>query len=162
MLVEAPLGPLDDFRSLHPSAEVDWMDLSWNQCAARAFRKTSRGGREVRFLLRLGVALKHGDVIWRSEDGQACIAVDVTPCPVLVGKPATIAVAVAIAFELGNLHLPLQFADGELISMDDGPVQEVFESVGVPYARQNRRFEPTCRGTLQATLAESFEVIRRS
>jgi urease accessory protein len=162
MLVEAPLGSLNDLLALHPSAEVDWIEISWTQCAARAFRKTSRGGREVRFLLRLGVVLKHGDVIWRSEDGQACIAVDVTPCAVLAGKPASVAAAVAIAFELGNLHLPLQFTDGELISIDDGPVQEVFDCVGVPCTRQIRRFEPTSRGSLQITLAESFEVIRRS
>jgi urease accessory protein UreE len=160
MLVEAPIAHLDDAPLDSASANVDWVDITWSQCAARAFRKTSRGGREFRFLLRLGVVLKHRDVIWR--DGDVRVGIHVQPCPVIVGQPPTMEAAIAAAFEIGNLHLPLQCANGELISLDDGPVQEAFEAVGVPYTRQTRRFEPTSRGTLQITLADSFQVIRRS
>jgi urease accessory protein len=161
MLVEAPMGQLDDPDGRDEAWEIDWVDVSWQQCASRAFRRTSRGGRELRFLLRLGVVLKQGDIIWRDQNAKQCVAVNVEPCAVLVARPGSIESAVSIAFELGNLHLPLQFSAGEIVSIDDGPVQEVLEMAGVPFTHEMRRFEPTSRGTLQITLAESFQVIRR-
>lgn len=161
MLVESPLGNLNEPSGSTGGPTIDWVDITWEQCATRAFRRTSRAGREFRFLLKLGVVLKHGDIVWWDSERSACIAVSVDPCPVLVAKPQSLEAAVAIAFELGNLHLPMQFSSGEIISIDDGPVQEVFEAAGTPFTRDIRRFEPTSRGALQITLAESFQVIRR-
>ena len=65
MLIESPQGNI----LTDPAGEpIDWLDLSWQECRQRALRKRTRGGRDVRLLLRLGVMLRHGDILRRGQD----------------------------------------------------------------------------------------------
>ena len=162
MLVEAPLGNILDADSCDVSVRaIDWLDLSWAQCASRAMRRQSRSGLEVRFLLGLGISLRHGDLLWQSDDGSSAVVVNVLPSEVLVATATTLEEAASIGFELGNLHAPMQFAAERIITLYDGPIQAVLDRLVVSYERQTRRFEPQFKGDGQFTLADNFELSRK-
>lgn len=155
MLIESPVGNLAD----EPSATaVDWIDLTWSECRQRAWRKESRGGMLVRALLRLGVNLRHGDVLHR---GDMTIAVNVMPTEVVIAQPKDSAILAAACYELGNLHVPVQLEGDLLITLADGPVEGALEQLGIPYEVQIRRFEPTMVSVGQITLADQFALNRR-
>jgi urease accessory protein len=158
MLVEQTLGNLSDDPSIKPE-RIDWLDLTWLQCAARALRLRTRGRREVRILLRLGIALHHGDVLSREADSM--IAVNVLPCDVLVAAPRDTTQSAALAFELGNLHASMELTEtGQIITPADGPVEAIFQKLDVAYSTEMRRFDPTHRGTPEFTTSADFKLTR--
>ncbi|HVT87649.1 MAG TPA: hypothetical protein VHD56_02255 [Tepidisphaeraceae bacterium] len=163
MLVETPIANIFDPDSQDISAwSIDWVDFSWMECASRAVRKQSRNGQDIRILLKLGVTLRHGDVLWRSEDRSDAIVVSVELSNVLIARPRNSVEAISLAFELGNLHVPIEVSDDGIVTVDDGPVEAVFRKLGVPYELQSRRFEPPLRGTGQFALSDKFEISRKS
>src|SRR6185369_17891196 len=100
ILCECILGNLD----LEPAldADVDWLDLSWFDCAQRALRRQSRGGTSIRILLGVGQSLHHRDILFRNA--PAVIAVNLIPADVLVACPRTLCEMGQLAVEFGNLH----------------------------------------------------------
>jgi urease accessory protein UreE len=166
MLVERPLENLADIVEAAPTLldrPIDFVDLSWSQCEQRALRVRTRAGRELRILLRLGLNLKHGDVLQKNSD--AVVVVSVLPCEVIVATPTSASQLAAVAFELGNLHTPVQIVEDaqHVITIGDGPAQGVCEKLGVPYVIETRRFEPTLRGVAHTIVgaAEDFALIQK-
>src|SRR5262245_48201256 len=88
MLIETPIGNIFADDSTLVWEKIDWLDLTWQECLRRAIDKPTRGGVQVRILLRLGTTLRHGDVLYcNSESAGAPIAVHILPCPVVVVRP---------------------------------------------------------------------------
>jgi urease accessory protein UreE len=137
----------------------DWVDLHWRECFARAAKLRTRSGKEIRLLLPLSAQLRHGDLI---TNGHEKIAIEVKPCPVLLLHPSDANTAMLLSLGLGNLHAPVQL-DGELlITIPDGPVEELLQSLGVGFSTEVRRFEPSSiAAPLRAQLASQFQVIVR-
>ncbi len=104
MLCERVLGNLD--LEPEPSAAIDWLDLSWFDCAQRALRRQSRAGTSIRILLDIGQQLRHGDILHR--DASGIIAVNLIPADVLVARPRSLREMGQLAVEVGNLHQPVQ------------------------------------------------------
>lgn len=141
------------------SAVGDWIDLRWRECFARSARLRSRGGRDVRLLLPLAVQLRHGDVI---SDGTREIGIAVRPCDVLLLRPPDLRATLLAALGLGNLHAPVQFDGEQFITLPDGPVEELLNSLGIPFIPDVRRFEPTSvAAPLRAQLASQFQIVMR-
>jgi urease accessory protein len=155
MLVEAPVGNLSSKNI--PDQSIDWLDLAWSQCLARATRAQTRRGVDVRILLRIGMILHHGDVLRESPDP---IAVNILPCDTLVGRPRDARESAAVCYALGDLHVPVQMDQQSIVTIDDGPTRQVFERFKVTCTVESRRFEPTHRPLVLVVLSPEFQVAR--
>jgi urease accessory protein len=144
MLIEAPLDNLGP--AVDPDADdrrIDWLDLTWAQALQRAIRQTTRGGEKVRILTRLGVRLRHGDVLRRATDDAPAVAINIRPCQLLFARPGSSRDLASLCYELGNLHVPLQIDNSRVMTISDGPVEAVLVKLGIPYETGVARFEPT-------------------
>ena len=150
------------------SSEVepsDTVDIPWHECAARALRKTTRAGREVRILLPLGRSARDGDILAAGTttpgEGKptAMLRVHVPACEVWVTGPVDTDLLTTVALELGNLHVPVEVSQGRLIVISDGPTREVLDRYQVPFHAELRVFAPLRATVLQGVkLAPGFEV----
>jgi len=137
---------------------VDPVDLGWFECAG-VLKKQTRGGEPIRVILPRGETLRHGDVVF--EEASRVIVINVLPCEVIVVSAAGKKDMATLALELGNLHLPTQLGDGELIFIEDGPALEVLDRLRLPWRKEVRRFEPTpVRSAPIAKLAGDFRIIK--
>ncbi|HWE97905.1 MAG TPA: hypothetical protein VG269_28370 [Tepidisphaeraceae bacterium] len=118
---------------------VDFVDLAGDECR-HVLKKQSRGGKEVRVLLPPDQHLRHGDVLY--EDNACMLVVNVLPCDVIVARPDSSRDAAALALELGNLHVPTQITDDEIIFPEDESALETLAKSRVRWQREQRRFEP--------------------
>jgi urease accessory protein UreE len=142
MLIERIIGNLDDRDSADLAcAQVDWLDLTWRDCAKRTVRKCTRGGQDVRILLPLGTHLKHHDVL-QTPGGSIRVAVNLRPADVLVAVPRGLAEMGRLALELGNLHVPVEVREVEMVVLADGPTEALLARLGAPHRRETRRFTP--------------------
>jgi urease accessory protein len=119
---------------------IDWLDLTWHDCTRRALRTQTRAGRQVKLLLPVGQALHHGDILFR--DHVSTIAINLVPTKVLVATTPEIIKIGRLALELGNLHVPVQITDNEVITLPDGPAEAILERLKVPFNLDIRRFVP--------------------
>jgi urease accessory protein UreE len=145
MICDTILGNLYDGK--FATAPTDWLDLQWHQCIRPALRARTRGGTELRVLLPVGQSLRHGDVL--RQAGEATVAVNLLPTTVLVARPRDPRRGWTIALELGNLHVPVEVSDDEIVLLPDGPGEGVLKRYGEPYSRQLWRFTP-----LRATIVQ--------
>jgi urease accessory protein UreE len=160
MLCERILGNLD--LEPAPNDGIDWLDLSWFECAQRAFARKSRGGTSIRILLSVGQHLRHGDILVR-DASSITVAVNLIPTDVLVARPRSLCEMGQLAVEFGNLHQPVQITADELIVLFDGPTEGVLNRNSVPHLREKRRFvpEPASIASLPRS-ASSFVLSRLS
>jgi len=158
MLFDRILGNIADagFSQTEPP---DAVELSWDDCALPAIRKTTRAGVAVGILPPRGRSLRDGDVL-RNAAG-ASLVVRVQPVNVWVAtfaNPSTLAV---VALELGNLHVPVEVDGDMLIVPPDGPIREVLDRYGATVESVARIFAPLRVTVLQGVkLAEGFKVSR--
>jgi urease accessory protein len=142
MLVESAASNLDTMVEPPDSGSVDWLDLTWIDCRTRFARRRTRDGGEVRILLRLATALRHGDVLGQWPDGR-WVAVNVLATEVCVVRPATAVELATVAFEMGNLHVPIELSADRLVVPTSAAVEVALDRLGVACEVQSRRFEPT-------------------
>jgi urease accessory protein len=135
MLIEQILGNLGP---LPPRDDVDWLDLTWFDCAQRALKKRTRSGRNANLLLPVGSRLRHLDILSFSP----LVAVNVLPTDVLVASFSDCESLARVALELGNLHVPVEVDGAKLILLPDGPTFAVLERYGIPNVQECRRFNP--------------------
>jgi urease accessory protein UreE len=92
---------------------------------------------------------------------HVCIAVNILECPLVIAQPRSLREWTSLAYELGDLHIPMQVKSDQIISVDDGPVLGVLDRLRVPYRTEVGRFEPT-HGTSSSVvpISESFRMIR--
>jgi urease accessory protein len=131
--IVGPIGNLRDFDV--GGRRVERVAVSSDDCAKRVLRfVTSAGELGVRFEGER--RLSDGDVL--HADDAVVIAVAVEADDVLVGTPATIASALAVAHAIGNRHLPIQVDGDALVVRFDPLLPALFVEHGVPVARERR------------------------
>jgi urease accessory protein len=142
MLVESAIGNLDGMAEPPGADGIDWLDLTWLDCRTRFARRRTRGGGELRILLRIATTLRHGDVLGQWPDGR-WVAVNVLPTEVCIVRPASALELATVAFEMGNLHVPIELSADRLAVPSSAAVEVALERLGVDCDVDARRFEPT-------------------
>ena len=126
-----PLGNLADFSLL--GRRVERIAVASDDCAKRVLRfETSVGPIGVRFDGER--RLRDGDVVHADEERVVVVAVEADD--VLVGRPPTIAAALALAHALGNRHLPVQIDGDAIVVRFDPLLPALFAEHGVPVTRE--------------------------
>ncbi len=157
MFCDRILGNLDDEPR---GSRVDWIDLTWRDCAARALRKQSRAGENLRIVLALGQRIGHRDILVRQPD--TFIAANLLECDVLVTTPQVPESLASAALELGNLHVPVEITGDSLIVLPDGPAIGVFSKYSIDYFAARRRFVPMkCSVLAEVSTAKDFTIARK-
>jgi urease accessory protein len=158
MWCEKVIRNISEPGSEPPHAEVDYVDIGWDECRS-LLKKRSRGGEEVRVLLDRTERLRHGDVLL--ETAERAIVINVQPCEVIVVRAGTPQQIAELAFDLGNLHWPVQVTETEVIFLEDEAAMKAVQELGLPFTREARRFEPLpVLVTLGASLSEGLRILR--
>jgi urease accessory protein len=145
--------------ALQATRTLDPLDLHWPDLHRRALRATTRTGRPVGILLPLGQRLRHGDIL--HADDHHLITINLLPTELLIATPPSARHAALIAFELGNLHLPVEITDHEIVTLPDGPALAVCRQHEVPHRLETRRFHPLRSSVLNnPRLALDFRIDR--
>ena len=126
-----PIGNLDSFAV--GIRRVERIPVTSDDCAKRVLRfETSVGPIGLRFEGER--RLRDGDVVY--ADGDLVIAIAVEADDVLIGRPPTIAAALALAHALGNRHLPVQVDGDAIVVRFDPLLAALFAEYGVPVTRE--------------------------
>jgi urease accessory protein len=120
--------------------EMDTLVLTWHQRRWPRGRLTSCNGREIALALPTGTVLQPGVPICVESDWY--LNVIAPPEPLLAVEPADWATAVRAAFEIGNRHFPLAIEGSMLLVPDDPAMIQLFERMGIPFARRSAPFNP--------------------
>lgn len=152
MLCDQILGNLHD--GTFAGVPTDWLDLTWHDCHRRVLRKTTRNGTSVRLLVPLGRILNDGDVV--HQDLHITLAVRRLPATVLIATPAHASALAELCVELGNLHVPVQVDQDQIITLPDGPVEAVLRRLGIPWRIDKQQFCP-----LKSSVAQMVEASPR-
>lgn len=129
---------------LPEGTHVETVTVPSEQLVKRVQRVRTDHDREVGIRLRAGAPdLKDGDLLHVADDNAIVIRVE--PTDVIVIEPRSILEMGVVAHSLGNRHLQAQFfsTDSEygadvMVVQYDHTVIQYLDSVGVPYARQQR------------------------
>jgi len=124
-----------------PSSEENVMSLLVDRgtLAKRRWRGKAGDGREFGF--DLVHALDHGDVIFR--DDCACYAVFQNPEPILeIPLPAHPGEAALLAWQIGNLHFPVEIQSDVLRTTDDVAIRQMLEREEIAYSVTDAVFRP--------------------
>ena len=96
------------------------------------------GGRTVRISLPRGAELQDGDVL--AIEGEVAIIVRAAPEALLIVRP-TDAMGWGVAgFQLGNLHRPVRFTEGALLTPADPMVADMLTRLAIPFERAEAPF----------------------
>jgi urease accessory protein UreE len=154
----------DRFANDVPPAQrerLDTVEVEWQECNARALRKTTSRGENVGLLIPIGASLQDGDLL-ATSDGFV-VRVVVPPSEVWVIEAGDSETLAKVSLELGNLHVPAQSAGRQLIVIPDGPTGEVLDRYGCSYRIETRVFAPLRATVLQGVkLANDFVVLKSS
>jgi urease accessory protein len=132
--------------------DLDLLDVSWADLDRRAIQGVTRGGQAVRIILPAGQSLEHGAVV--GSNGQRQIVVHLLPCPALViGVESPLELA-QTAYLLGNLHLPIEIRDREILLPANDHAEAALGRLGIASQLQMRRVRPLANGLGRFTLAE--------
>ena len=131
-MVRHPIAPLHNGEAMI-AVPVDRWTL-----ARRRWRGAAEDGREFGF--EVDTPLRHGEVIARNDHGAYVIRQIPEAC-LIVALPDAPAAA-RLAWQIGNLHQPVQVTGDALIAPDDPAVHALFRQLGVDAAPALRIFEP--------------------
>ncbi len=139
MLCDRVLRHIDESPT-DPAQQRIGVSLTWLECRSRAMKKTLPDGTILRIILPPAVRLAHRDVIY--EDASRLIYVDLQPVALLTATTPDPAKLATVAYELGNLHLPIELSPAGVTTLADGPAIAVFRQHGLEPQEQTRRFNP--------------------
>ena len=147
MICERILGNLND--ATFPRADsqtIDLLSLTWQDLLRRFLRTTTSGGRDVGLLLPAGHRLQDRDVIY--AEPRLLIVVDLLPTDVLVMHPKDARELATTAYLLGDLHCPVQVADGKLIVPAEDALAALLSRLRIESTPARMRFSPIDRAPL--------------
>jgi len=133
MLYDRVRGNLSAFTV--GSRRLEFVTIESDDCAKRLLRLATSIG-DIGLKLEGQAKLRDGDVV--HADDRVVIAVAVSADDVLVGRPASLGAALAVAHALGNRHLPMQIDGDALVVRYDPLLPMVFEEHGVAFTRESR------------------------
>jgi urease accessory protein len=121
---------------------TEFVSMTWDERRHTHRKYMTDKGNEVALALPRGTTLTDGMIIY--TDQESIIAVRAQPEPVIVIRPVDQAQACIAAHNLGNWHRSMQVtADGEMLAEEDAPLKEWLSKTGIPFAVENRVFQPT-------------------
>ncbi len=160
MLVESAIENIAGSIDGSEPDTIDWLDLTWIECRNRFGRKYTRGQKEVRLLLRLQQTLDHGDLLGHWSDGQR-VVVNLLPTELLVIRPKNVFDSINAAFQLGNLHAPMELTTDSFLTPHTSEAEAMLIKFQIPFELDQRRFKPS-HWPDAVKLSQSFQIIRRS
>ncbi len=141
MIIEKVIGNIykDNLRSKH----VEKVYLNSEDLLKRIQRVKTDHGKELGIRLENNQELEDGDVLFQDEKNM--IVIYTNKDDVISIRPRSILEMGDIAHQLGNRHLPAQFEGEEMIVQYDYLVEELLVSLGIPYAREERKVKKAFR-----------------
>lgn len=100
-------------------------------------------GRELGIRLKEPRDLVAGDVLFM--DDKNMIIVDVLSDDLLIISPRNMHEMGTIAHQLGNRHLPAQFEAEDMFVQYDYLVEELLQTLGIPFKREDRKVKQAFR-----------------
>jgi urease accessory protein len=132
-IVREPLGRPDARRRV-TALRVDRLTL-----AKRRWRGTAEDGREFGF--DLDQPLEDGSAIFADDD--VCYVIEQAPEAVIELRLADFPGSAArVGWMLGNLHFPLEIADGVIRVADDPAIRQMLDREALKYSSACRVFKP--------------------
>lgn len=120
--------------------EKDVLVMGWEKRRRARQRVFTSSGRELAIALPTGTVMNDGDVLYVGEGFY--VSVEAEKEDVLVMPFDDARSAVALAYELGNRHLPVSIGGSCLATPYDRLVEEMLAKSHVLYERCRERFEP--------------------
>lgn len=112
------------------------------QLAKRRWRGVAADGMEFGFDLE--EPLRHGEVIWQTDD---CVyQVEQLPEAVFSIAYTSVKESARMAWMVGNLHFPADFAEDALLVQDDLAVRQLLDRNHIHYHEESRIFQPDAKG----------------
>ncbi len=134
ILIDRPLNEPLAPGETRVSIEVDRRTL-----AKRRWRGTAEDG--TAFGFDLHKSLNAGDVIHRVPG--TCYIIQLAAENLLeISWPKDTRSAVALAWQIGNLHFPLQACSGCMRTVDDQALRQMLDRTGIQYHECREIFEP--------------------
>lgn len=118
----------------------DIVDMVYDQRQKSRQKITTRAGAVLGLFLPRGTILKHGDVLL-ADDG-ACIRVEAAPEQLSVVKSDAHFSLLRAAYHLGNRHVMLQIAAGELAYQHDHVLDDMVRGLGLHVESITAPFHP--------------------
>lgn len=137
MVITKAIGRVNEKDTINKN--IDWLELEWEELNKKIIRKNTVGGTEIAISLQNNEHLHYGDILY--EDDDTIIAVRTRLEDVFVVKPKSMQEMGKAAFEIGNRHTPCIIEDDEILVRYDHTLEKLFDEVGVPYERSERRFK---------------------
>jgi urease accessory protein len=116
------------------------IELTFEQREKSRLRVTSTYGAEIGISLKPGTILNHGDVLALS-DGTAARIVAAQE-RVMAVRAASAERLTAIAYHIGNRHIPLEIGDGVLRLLPDHVLRAMIVGLGGDVSDVEHRFTP--------------------
>ncbi len=136
MLIQQKLGNLNTYNI--NNKHIDWLYLHWYETNKRIQRKRTATGREIALqFLQENPALTQGDILFEDEDN--IIAITILPCNSIVITPQNMFEMASICYEIGNKHLPLFYADDELLIPFEVPIFRLLTAQGFLVKQEDRQ-----------------------
>ena len=137
---------------------LDRLDIHWHEQGRRALRRQSRGGLLVRVILPAGQVLEHGSVL--GDDLHPMILVNVLACAALVIRPSTPERLAEISYAVGNLHLPAEIREGQIVIPATEAAEAALGRAGIVYGLETRRVRPRLEDLPRIALGDGMVVTR--
>jgi urease accessory protein len=116
------------------------LELTFDAREKSRLRAITTSGTEIGISLKPGTIMKHGDVLALS-DGTAAQVVAAMERVMEVSAPSGQKLA-AIAYHIGNRHVPLEVGDGVLRLLPDHVLRAMVEGLGGAVREVQARFTP--------------------
>jgi len=126
------------------TAGIDFLDLTWRQMQMRALAGVTRGGQAIRIILPADQCLEHGCVLAEAAGRQ--IVTNLLLTDVLAIRPDSPLALAKAAYALGNLHLPIQIVDNEILINATSAAEAALVHMGISFFHETRRFRPDTHG----------------
>lgn len=141
MIIEQIVGNVSNLNQQAPHIETVYM--SSDHLLKRIQRVVTDHGKEFGIRLKANQSLVDGDVLFMDE--QNMIVISVTPDDVLTIMPTSMGQMGDIAHQLGNRHLPTQFEGDVMLVQYDYLVEDLLQSLEIPYKREKRKVKQAFR-----------------
>ena len=109
----------------------------------RVQRVTTDHGKDLGIRLKKAKDLVAGDILFM--DDKNLIMIEVISDDLLVIHPRSLHEMGTIAHQLGNRHLPAQFENEDMLVQYDYLVEELLQSLEIPFTRENRKVKKAFR-----------------
>jgi len=131
---------------LHPldGLERDTIVIGWEERRKPRQRLTTKKGSEIALALPTGTILKDGDILYL--DDRCYVTVEEAKEDVIVISPEDMAEGAAIAYEIGNRHLPISIENGTIATPQNLQMEEFLKKTAIRYQLRKESFEPTRKG----------------